>query len=168
MADLIAIGYPDLETAEAAASELERLASDLVIEPDAIAIISRDEKGRYHVRTTHHAVATGATWGLFWGLLFGVLFFVPVLGLAIGAGLGALLGLVNKLEISDEFKQQVRDMLQPGTAAVFVMAEKMTTDKLIDAISKFHGTVLKTSLPKDVEQQIQEALSGSAVGASAS
>ena len=30
------------------------------------------------------------------------------------------------------------------------------------------GTVLKTSLPKEVEQQIQQAISGSAVGASAS
>jgi uncharacterized membrane protein len=168
MADLIAIGYPDLETAEAVSAELERLASQLVIQPDAIAVISRDEKGKYHVRTTHHEVATGATWGLFWGLLFGVLFFVPVLGLAIGAGLGALFGLVSKLEISDEFRQQVRDMLKPGTAAVFIIAEKMTTDKLIDAISKYNGTVLKTSLPKDVEQQIQEAISGPAVGVSAS
>jgi uncharacterized membrane protein len=168
MADLIAIGYPDLETAEAVESELERLASELVIQPDAIAVISRDEKGKYHVKTTHHEVATGATWGLFWGVLFGVLFFVPVLGLAIGAGLGALLGLVTKLEISDGFRRQVRDMLQPGTAAVFVIAERVTTDKLLDAISKFHGTVLKTSLPKDVEQQIQEAISGSAVQATAS
>ena len=168
MADFIAIGYPDVQTAESVAAELERLASELVIQPDAIAIISRDEKGKYHVRTTHHEVATGATWGMFWGLLFGVLFFVPVLGLAIGAGLGALFGLVSKLEISDEFQKQVRDMLQPGTAAVFVIAEKMTTDKLIDAISKFNGTVLKTSLPNDVEQQIQQAIGGSAVGASAS
>jgi uncharacterized membrane protein len=168
MADLIAIGYPDVETAEAVEAELQRLASELVIQPDAIAIISRDDKGKYHVQTTHHEVATGATWGMFWGLLFGVLFFVPVLGLAFGAGLGALFGLVNKLEISDEFQRRVRDMLQPGTAAVFVIAEQITIDKLIDAISKFNGTVLKTSLPKDVEQQIQEALRGSVAGASAS
>jgi uncharacterized membrane protein len=168
MADLIAIGYPEVETAEAVAAELERLASELVIQPDAIAIISRDEKGKYHVQTTHHEVATGATWGMFWGLLFGALIFVPVLGLAVGAALGALFGLVRKLDISDEFQQQLRDMLQPGTAAVFVITEKMTTDKLIDAISKFNGTVLKTSLPNDVEQQIQEAISGSAIRASAS
>ena len=167
MADLIAIGYPDLPTAEQAEAELERLAEDLVIEPDAIAIISRDEKGKFHVRTTHHEVASGATWGMFWGLLFGFLFFIPLLGWAVGTGLGALMGLVAKLEISAEFQRQVRDMLQPGTAAVFVVAEKMTTDKVVEHLAKFHGTVLKTSLPKDVERQIQEALSGSAVGASA-
>ncbi|HEX3425477.1 MAG TPA: DUF1269 domain-containing protein [Acidimicrobiales bacterium] len=167
MADLIAIGYPDLQTAEQAEAELERLAQELVIEPESIAIISRDEQGKFHVRTTHHEVATGATWGMLWGVLFGFLFFVPLLGLAVGAGLGALFGLVAKLDISAEFQRQVREMLQPGTAAVFVIVDKMTTDKLIEAISKFHGTVLKTSLPRDIEQQLQESLTGSAVGVGA-
>lgn len=41
MADLIAIGYPDEATAEAAADEARRLAADLIIEPDAIAVIVR-------------------------------------------------------------------------------------------------------------------------------
>jgi uncharacterized membrane protein len=67
MSDLIAIGYPDEATAEAAADEARRLARDLIIEPDAI-----------------------------WGLLFGLLFFVPVAGIAIGAGLGALMGKISK------------------------------------------------------------------------
>lgn len=35
MADLIAIGYPDQTTADAAADEARRLARDLIIEPDA-------------------------------------------------------------------------------------------------------------------------------------
>ncbi|MGE5288949.1 MAG: hypothetical protein ACM3ML_17470 [Micromonosporaceae bacterium] len=48
MADLIAIGYPDETTAEAAAEEARRLARDLIIEPDAIAVISRDQEGKFH------------------------------------------------------------------------------------------------------------------------
>ena len=34
MADLIAIGCPDVATADAAAGEARRLASDLIIQPD--------------------------------------------------------------------------------------------------------------------------------------
>ena len=45
MADLIAIGYPDETTAEAAADEARQLAKDLIIEPDAIAVIVRDAQG---------------------------------------------------------------------------------------------------------------------------
>jgi len=154
---------PDEKTADVAAAELQQLAADLVLEPEAIAVISRDEKGRFHVKTTHHQVAMGATWGMFWGFLFGVLFFIPVFGLAIGAGLGALIGLANKLDMGHAFEQRVRDMLQPGTAAVFVIAEKITSDKVGEALSKYHGTLLKTSLPHDVERQLQEALTRSSV-----
>ena len=93
MSDLIAIGYPDEATAEAAADEARQLAKDLIIEPDAIAVIVRDKSGDYHVHTRHHLVGGGATWGMFWGLLFGLLFFIPVFEV-MGAGLGALMGKV--------------------------------------------------------------------------
>ena len=53
MADLIAVGYPDEATAYAAADEARRLAADLIIKPDAIAVIARDQDGTYHVQTSH-------------------------------------------------------------------------------------------------------------------
>src|SRR4051794_5588656 len=92
MADLIAIGYDDETTAAAAAEEVAQLAKDLIIEPDAVAVIVRDKDGKYKVTTSHHPVGAGASYGMFWGLLFGILFFVPVFGMAVGAGLGARLG----------------------------------------------------------------------------
>ena len=63
MSTLIAIGYPDETTATAAADEAERLAGDLIIQPDAIAVIRRDREGKYHVTTNHHAVGAGAPAG---------------------------------------------------------------------------------------------------------
>ena len=160
MADLIAIGYPDEGTAEMAADEARRLAQDLIIEPDAIAVIVRDEEGKFHVHTSHHPVGTGATWGMFWGLLFGLLFFIPFFGLAIGAGMGALMGKITKSGIDREFQEQVRGMLKPGTSCLFLMVEKVTPDKATEALSRFGGTVLKSSLSKEGEQELQEALHG--------
>jgi uncharacterized membrane protein len=160
MSDLLAIGYPDEATADAAADEARALARDLIIEPDAIAVIVRAKDGKYHVHTSHHPVGGGASWGMFWGLLFGLLFFVPVLGIAVGAGLGALMGKVSKTGIDRAFQDQVRGMIQPGTSALFLMVEKVTPDKAVEAMSKYGGTVLKTSLSKEGEQQLQEALHG--------
>ena len=162
MADLIAIGYPDLTTADEAADEARRLAQDLIIQPDAIAVIVRDTDGSYHVNTTHHAVGGGAVWGMFWGFLFGLLFFIPVLGMAVGAGLGALMGKFAKTSIDKQFQDQVRDMVQPGTSALFLVLEKVTPDKAVEAMSKYGGTVLKTSLSKEDEQELQDALHGQA------
>ena len=91
MADLIAIGYPDETTAFEAAGQARRLAADLIIQPDAIAVIARDE------------------------FLF-------------------------------------------GASALFLILEKVTPDKAVEAMSKFGGTVLKTSLSKDDEKELQDAL----------
>ena len=160
MADLIAIGYDDEETAERAAEEVYRLAQDLVIEPEAVAVIKRDKNGRYKVITNHHPVAEGVTWGMFWGILFGLLFFIPVFGLAVGGALGAVFGAIGKIGIDKTFQQEVRDMLQPGTSALFLVVDKVTPDKAIEALSKYGGRVLKTSLSADAEEKLQEALAG--------
>jgi uncharacterized membrane protein len=160
MADLIAIGYSDTTTAAAAAEEVARLSADLIIQPDAVAVIVRDQDGKYHVTTSHHPVGAGATWGMFWGFLFGLLFFVPVFGLAIGAGLGALMGKVEKAGIDKEFQEQVRGMVKPGTSALFLVVEKVTPDKATDALRRFGGTVLKSSLSEDAEQELQSAMHG--------
>ena len=160
MADLVAIGYPDETTAEAAADEARRLAADLVIEPDAIAVIVRDKDGTYHVHATHHPVAAGAAWGMLWGFLFGLLFFIPVLGMAVGAWMGGLMGTMARSRIDKQFREQVRDLIQPGTSALFLLLEKVTADKAVEAMSKYGGTVLRTSLSTEDEKALQEALHG--------
>jgi len=102
-----------------------------------------------------------------WGFIFGLLFFIPLFGMVVGAGIGALMGLVEKTGIDKEFQVRVRRMLEPGTLALFLIAEEITLDKTIDALSKFGGTVLKTSLSKDAEAELQKALHGATQPASA-
>ena len=160
MAELIAIGYPDETTAAEAEKEAHHLADELIIQPDAIASIVRDKDGKFRVSTSHHMVGAGASYGMFWGFLFGILFFVLVLGMAVGAGMGALMGKLQKTGIDRDFQDQVREMLKPGTSALFLILEKATPDKAIAAMSKFGGTVLKSSLSEDAEHELQDALHG--------
>ena len=160
MPDLIAIGYDDTTTALSAMDEVERLAADLVIQPDAVAAVVRNADGKFKTITNQHEVGAGATWGLFWGFLFGILFFVPVLGLGLGAGMGALMGKITKSEIDKGFQDQIRDALQPGTSALFLIVEQMTTDKALDGLGKFGGEVIKTSLSDEDEAEIQAHLHG--------
>lgn len=165
MPDLIAIGYDDQTTALAAMDEVEHLAGDLVIQPDAVAVIIRSVDGKFRTVTNQHLVGGGATWGMFWGLLFGILFFVPVFGLVWGAGLGAIMGKISKSAIDKNFQEQVREQVQPGTSALFLIVEQMTADKALEGLSKFGGTVLKTSLSKEAEAELQEALHGTEASA---
>ncbi|HEY7017524.1 MAG TPA: DUF1269 domain-containing protein [Gaiellaceae bacterium] len=160
MATLVAIAYPDETTAEQARQTVQNLEADLIIQADQVAAISRDTQGKYHVTTTHGGSSTGggAAWGGFWGLLFGLLFLVPFAGFALGAGLGALFGHLGENAIDKEFQEQVRGHVQPGTSALFMIIEKATPDKAIDALKQYGGTVVKTSLSEEDTAKLQEAL----------
>jgi uncharacterized membrane protein len=80
--------------------------------------------------------------------------------MAIGAGIGALMGSVSKAGVDEAFQNQVREMLRPGTSALFMVVEQMTADKATEALSKYGGIVLKSSLSKEAEKQLQDALHG--------
>lgn len=160
MATLVAIGYPDQGTAEQARETVKRLEGDLVVQAEQVASISRDLEGKYHVQTTHGVSSTTgwAAVGGMWGFLFGLIFFIPVAGLALGAGAGALLGHFGVKGIDDQFQQQVRDYVQPGTSALFMVIDHATPDKAIAALSQYGGTVIKTSLSDEDAQKLQAAL----------
>ena len=160
MATLVAIGYPDQTTAEQARHTVQQLESELIIEADQVASISRDLDGKYHVHTTHGgaSAAGGAVWGGFWGLLFGLLFFVPFAGWAVGAGLGALFGHLGEKGIDKQFQDQVRDYVKPGTSAMFLIIEHATPDKAVAALQQYGGTVIKTSLSEEDTKRLQDAL----------
>jgi uncharacterized membrane protein len=80
--------------------------------------------------------------------------------MAVGAGLGAVFGKIEKSGIDKSFQQQVRDMLQPGTSALFIVVEKVTPDKAVAGLQEFGGTVLKSSLSNEAQSELQSALHG--------
>jgi uncharacterized membrane protein len=160
MATLVAIGYGDEATAERARDTVAQLESELIIQADQVASINRDLDGKYHVHTSHGGASAGggAWWGGFWGFLFGLLFFIPFFGLALGAGMGALFGHFGEKGIDKAFQEQVRDQLQPGTSALFMIIEQATPDKAVAALSQYGGTVIKTSLSDEDTKKLQDAL----------
>ena len=162
MADLVAIGYPDETTAALAMNEAEHLAEDLIIQPDAVAAIVRDRTARSgHTPTTtrSRAARPGACSG---GSCSGSSSSCRSSAWRSAPGMGALFGHLGKSTIDKQFQDQVRDMLKPGTSALFLVVEKVTPDKAVAALSKYGGTVLKTSLSDDqTEAELQDALHGS-------
>jgi uncharacterized membrane protein len=163
MSDLIVIGYPDENTAQKVWDELVRLEHDYLVDLEDAAIIRRDRKGKLHITTpAHHAVAWGTFSGLFWGVLIGLLFLfplAPVVGVA-GGIMGAALGAAENLGVRDDFKQRVQDLVKPGTSAILVILRKATYDKFVEALRPYGGTILKTSLSHEAEQQLMKILHG--------
>jgi uncharacterized membrane protein len=159
--------FDTAEGAGQAVGTLEGLAKQqLITILDAATVSWPEGAKRPKTRELHNLAGAGALGGAFWGLLFGLLFFIPVFGMALGAGMGALMGKITKSGIDRRFQEQVRDMVQPGTSALFLIVEKVTPDKAVESLSRFGGTVLKSSLSKEQEAELQAALHGEQAPAS--
>src|SRR5947209_7903019 len=165
MSTLISIGYPDAATAAAAADEAQRRATELHVQPDAVAAIRRDREGQFHVTTNHRSDPNGESWGMFWGLLFGATFFVPATGMTVGSDLGALIGQVESSGLDQHFLAEVRDLLQPGASALFLVVDGAAPETAIDALS-YGGTALRTSMSPHTESALNKTLHGAAQPAS--
>ena len=55
---------------------------------------------------------------------------------------------------------ELADVLQPVSAALFILIQKMAADKLLDEFKGVGGKVLRTSLDHSKEQQLRDALVG--------
>jgi uncharacterized membrane protein len=160
MSELIVLGYDSQEKATSAYQEVLNLNKDMVVQLEGLAIVSVDTEGKTHVETPNKVVGTSAAMGALWGMLFGMLFLVPVFGLAIGGLMGAVMGKAGKSGIDKTFRDQVQAMLTPGSAAVVLMASKLTEDKFADAMKPYGGSVLKTSLSEEDERELAHELTG--------
>ena len=162
MSDLIAIAFDSKDKAQAALSRaMEMQKSHLLDLGDAV-IVSKDENGKVKLQQSMNMVAAGAASGGLWGTLIGMLFLNPLLGLAAGAASGALGGALTDVGINDQFMKDMGEELQPGTSALFVLVRKSTPDRVLPELRELGGKVFTTSLSKEQEQKLREALEGEA------
>ena len=167
MSDLVAIAYDDEFKAEEVRLALVKLQKEHLIELEDAAVVVKDEEGKVQLKQAVNLTAAGAVSGGFWGLLIGTLFFVPLAGAAIGAASGALGGALSDIGVDDDFMKELGETMQPGTSALFVLIRKVTPDKVLEDIAPYGGKVLRTSLTKDKEEELQEVLTKRGLTASA-
>jgi uncharacterized membrane protein len=90
--------------------------------------------------------------------LIGLIFLNPLLGVVAGAAGGAISGALTDVGINDKFTKELGTSLQPGHAALFVLVQDMTADKVLDEIKVHGGVVLHTSLDETQEKVLRDAL----------
>lgn len=158
MSNLVVVAYPDEFRAAEVLAALRRLNKEYLIDLDDACYVTKDARGKIKLHQNTSLTGAGAAWGGMWGMLIGLLFFVPFLGFAVGAGLGAISGKLSDYGIDDKFAKQIASTMQPNTSAIFMLVRRSTPDKVVPELARYGGTILQTSLPKETEEKLQEAL----------
>jgi uncharacterized membrane protein len=156
---LVAIGYPDLATAERVREELVRAADEGLAQLEDAVLVERTLDSAVKLHQFRHDSLGGARKGAAGGALIGMLFLAPLLGAAIGAAGGALGGKLADEGIDDAFMEDLGGMLRPGAAALIALGSTHDRETLIERVRSYGGEVLQSSLSRADHDHLKEALS---------
>jgi uncharacterized membrane protein len=114
MSDLIAVAYPDRQTAESVRDRLIQMTVERSIELEDAVVVDRDAKGKVKLHQIYQPAAAGAAGGALWGGLIGLLFLAPLLGMVLGAAAGAAGGAMQDRGVNDDFMRELGTKLPEG------------------------------------------------------
>jgi uncharacterized membrane protein len=158
MATLVVIGYDSEVKAEEVRLAMLKMQKEYLVDLADAVVVVRDAKGNVKLRQLYNLTSAGAVSGGFWGALVGMLFLNPLFGMALGASAGALSGTLTDVGIDDKFMKDLASTIKPDSAALCVLIRSMTTDKVMDELQKFGGTVIQTNLCHENEEKLRTAL----------
>jgi uncharacterized membrane protein len=158
MSDIIVIAFRHPDAALQVTAQFQDLEVQHALHLIDARVVVKDQEGRLHVKdVAGHPMAVGALVG---GLLGALLFNMsPVLGALAGAAAGSVVGKLTSPDLVDEqFVADVAQALRPDSSAVFLQVDRANTDAVITALRAFRGTLIQTTVPPEVEEELKRAL----------
>jgi len=158
MGGVLAITFDDAEQAEQVREALKGLEKQGQLSLDDAAVVTRDEKGKFHVKgQADRGVKVGAGAGAVIGLLLASIFF-PIGGIVLGALAGAGIGASANLGIDKKFVKDLEAAIPNNGSGIIIYTRSANPSALIGALEPFHGTIFQTTLEGDDEATLHRML----------
>ena len=158
--NLWAIGYDDMGRANQVRDEIITLGWDkhyLLL--NDVAVVVRHSDGSFTLDREAFPAASNVVGCSVVGFLAGLVLGAPLTGATIGAMMGGAGTAVSaSVGIGDDFVEEVKGLMKPGTSAIFVLDDEGDMDVILHAIRGLGGTVLKTNVDLERAQLIQSTL----------
>ena len=158
MSDIIVIAFRHPDAAQQTAARFQDLEAQHELRLVDARVVVKDREGRLHVKdVAGHPMAMGALMG---GLLGALLFMMsPVLGALVGVAAGSVVGKLASPDLVDaQFVDDVAQALRPDSSAVFLQVDRANTEAVITVLRAFRGTLIQTTVPLEVEEELKRAL----------
>lgn len=135
--DLYIAAYEDPSAAQADWDAIKGLVNVKLITVDGLVLVSRGEDGEIGLKDDASDVGTGTVLGAVGGAIIGLIFppaFLAsaLVGAGVGAGTGALLDHQHKSEIKDD----VEEVLPPGSSGIVALFEERWVADVEKALAK--------------------------------
>src|SRR4051812_2449529 len=147
MSTLVAIAYPDAETAERVRAELVQATKEHLVQLEDAVVVEHRPDGKIKLHQAMSTTGAGAAGGALWGGFIGLLFLAPLFGMAIGAASGAAAGKVSDVGVDDKFMKTLAAKLPPGGAALIALGSTGGTGKVLERLQQYGGGGLPAPPP---------------------
>jgi uncharacterized membrane protein len=164
MSTLVAIAYPDADTAERVRGELVQATKEHLLQLEDAVVVVHEPDGKIKLHQAMSTTGAGAAGGALWGGLIGLIFLAPLFGMAIGAASGALAGKVSDVGVNDDFMKQLGAKLPPGAAALIMLGRAEAPERVLERVKPYGGEVIQTSLDTEQEERLRSALGETVAG----
>jgi uncharacterized membrane protein len=163
MSDLLVVaGFEDAHTAFLAGAALVRMQTDLALEKQDVAVVTREKNGAISVREAVEIVSGAEHHKAFWQTLVGLL--LPASGPEASDGTAEASARLASIGIDETFTCRVAKTVRLGTSAVMVLASRDARDRVIGILRGFRAHIEKTPLLGEQRQQRLAQLSGQGDG----
>jgi uncharacterized membrane protein len=147
------------QAAEDALPGIRRLAEQRLVVVDDAALASWPAgQSKPSVRGVGGLTQPGALWGGFWGMLLALVFLAPIAGPVFGAGAGAVAALLADFGLEDDALKRVRDLVTPGTSALFVVSDGWAADTIAAALTPSAAGTLRFTLSDAQSRRLRDVL----------
>jgi uncharacterized membrane protein len=160
------IAFADTESADRVLDGLRQMGATHLV--NDVSLLEHHKDGRFSVHAYSQETSRGSKIGAgaVIGTLAGALLLGPfgmVVGLVGGGAVGASMGGRNPhdLGLSDQFVQELRDALPPGSSAVLIAGEPDRVDEMMGHVHKTGAVVakeLREPLTDEQSKAIREAI----------
>lgn len=160
--NLWAVGYDDPARADQVRDEITRLGWEqhhLIL--GDVAVVVRHPDGSFTIDREPFPAVGNVLAATAAGFLAGLAVAAPLTGAAIGALLGGgVSALCSAVGFGEDFVRDVKQLMKPGTSALFVLDAAGDMGVILHALRGLGGTVLKTNVDLERAKLIQATLAG--------
>jgi uncharacterized membrane protein len=160
MSELIIAGFKGEFAADEVLLDLQKMQQVHKLDLDDAVVVVRKGDGPIKIKHSNVLVMSDAAIGSLFGMVLGGPFGLLV-GAVVGAAVGESVKVLTHIGLSDEFINEVSQVLEPSTSAIFIRVHRHLSDNVVEELKKYKGTLLRTSLSVQDEQKLAQQLSES-------
>jgi uncharacterized membrane protein len=154
----LAIVYPEKNRAAKVLTLLTELHSPKLVDLEDAVFVTKDKKGTAEMHQLGRGKKKNSVGGSIVGLAVGTLLLGELGGNLLEEDTPEVRSRLRDVQIQDSFSEEIRKLMQPNSSAIFLLLRRASPGEVIPRLVPYGGTLLETSINRDEQAHLQDAL----------